>query len=156
MDRLSIELLIFTVALIIAYFTWKANVSQKNLSEEDLRHKNFKKYFAAKQKLDDYIQKIISGNIRSNDNRQFNNDTKEFEFTFDKDINNYLSKIKSFGGKLADLNNNIQMLFYPGITQDDMEKRRDYMKEKTKYLQSAFELKSELSNIFDPFLKLYK
>lgn len=151
------EIVIGVLGLIIALLGWRISFLQNKMTEKESRFKDFDRNFAAHQKLEKYIIKIIGGRINLNDTIQFDEEIKDFQYVFSKDINDFSQIVRSFGIDLAILNDKISLLSNSEITKDEFDERKKLMSEKSELIKKAFiELSSELTFIFKPILLINK
>ena len=151
------EILIGILGLIVAFLTWRLSHLQNKMNEKEMKQKDFDRNFAAYQKLEKYIHKIVSGRLKLNDTKLFDEEIKDFQFVFSKEVNDFTHKVKSFGINLALLNEKISMLSDIELTQNEFIERKRYMSEKSELIKVSFlELSADLIDIFNPLLTINK
>ncbi|MBS4033020.1 MAG: hypothetical protein KGZ85_01030 [Ignavibacterium sp.] len=151
------EILIGILGLIVAFLTWRLSHLQNKMNEKEMKQKDFDRNFAAYQKLEKYIHKIVSGRLKLNDTKLFDEEIKDFQFVFSKEVNDFTQKVKSFGINLALLNEKISMLSDTELTQNEFIERKRYMSEKSELIKVSFlELSADLIDIFNPLLTINK
>lgn len=151
------EIFLGILMFIITVLIWRVTVLQHKLDKKESRYKDFDRNFAAYQKIEKYIQKIVGGRLNLKDYTEFDEDTKDFQYVFGNEINNYVQKVKSFGRDLALLNDSISLLTNTELSQQEFDERKKYMAEKSELIKTAFiQLPSELKEIFEPFLLVNK
>lgn len=149
------EIVIGILGLFIALLGWRISYLQNKMAEKESRFTDFDRNFAAHQKLEKYIIKIIGGRITLNDTIQFDEEIKDFQYIFSKEINDFSQTVRSFGIDLAILNDKISLLSNSEITRDEFDERKKLMSEKSELIKKAFiELSSELTFIFKPLLMI--
>jgi hypothetical protein len=149
------EIVIGILGLLIALLGWRISYLQNKMAEKDSRFKDFDRNFAAHQKLEKYITKIIGGRIALSDTKLFDEEIKDFQYVFSKEVNEFAQIVRSKGIDLAILNEKITMLMNIELTQDEFEERKKYMSEKSELIKISFiELSSELTHIFKPLLMI--
>jgi len=151
------EIVIGILSLIIALLGWRISYLQNKMAEKESRFKDFDRNFSAHQKLEKYIIKITGGQITLNDTMKFDEEIKDFQYIFSKEINDFSQTVRSFGIDLAILNDKISLLSSSEITKDEFDERKKLMSEKSELIKKAFiELSSELTFIFKPLLMINK
>ena len=151
------EIVIGILGLIIAFLSWRISHLQNKMNAKELKFKDFDRNFAAHQKLEKYIIKIIGGRITLNDTMQFDEGIKDFQYLFSKEVNDFTQIVRSFGIDSTILNDKISMLSNSELAKDEFDERKKLMSEKSQLIKKVSnELFSELTYIFKPLLMINK
>lgn len=151
------EIILGVLSIVIGLLAWRVSHLQHKLNEREVKFKDFDRNFAAHQKLEKFIYKIVGGRISINDTILFDEEIKDFQYLFNNKINEFAQMIRLVGIDLATLNEKISLLSHPELSQEEFDERKEYMSQKSEIIKKAFiELSSELEYIFKPLLTINK
>ena len=150
------EIIIGVATLIIATFGIWIMIQQKKLSDKQLKLSHFDKYYKLFSVSEDFIVKILMGWVTVEECTEYFKQMNEAEYLFSPELDEFITKIHSYGLELAELKSNIEVYArnLDNLSEQNRQERKHYMAKKSVLLKSIPPLRDELKMRFESFLSI--